>query len=351
MGGKGRGKLSFAAANALGHLGILPARRPLAGDPVGSCRSTRSPPQGLHLTSPACPSAPARPPIHSPGHLPAALFERAATYDRGWETVSFRHAVYLDQLMSDAKQRQEGSDRPPASYKVRQAGSLGDARAPACILDMLCLWARMIAGGSKRVGKSAAETLRLPKCLSALQRMQHMQPPPPRHAAAPAAGPAGGQVAHPHRGGPALAGVPPRGEWGVPWTRASRCFWGLWSGQERRGEPAAGCMGCQAHACWAGMACSAQRAQRCMLSIACSAQRVQRRWSSSTAPACYTATPTSTARCRACSPSGLRWAARCWRGGAAARWRARCAASGGGTAKTASAKQGLSLAPSFAYRH
>ena len=53
----------------------------------------------------------------------AALFERATSYDRNWETVSFRHAVYLDQLMTDAKRRQEGSEKTSSKVRRRQQQS------------------------------------------------------------------------------------------------------------------------------------------------------------------------------------------------------------------------------------
>jgi hypothetical protein len=55
-----------------------------------------------------------------PARLPTAavLFDRAVTYDRNWETVYFRYAAYLDQLMTDAKRRQEGSDKTNGKVKA-----------------------------------------------------------------------------------------------------------------------------------------------------------------------------------------------------------------------------------------
>ncbi|GAB4817356.1 hypothetical protein N2152v2_004402 [Parachlorella kessleri] len=48
------------------------------------------------------------------------LFNRACTYDGSWEAVYFRYAAYLDQLMTDAKRRQEGSEK--TSSKMDRLG-------------------------------------------------------------------------------------------------------------------------------------------------------------------------------------------------------------------------------------
>lgn len=49
------------------------------------------------------------------GH--AGLFEQAIGLDKNWEKGYFRYAVYLDQLMRDARQRQSASTATKTSSK------------------------------------------------------------------------------------------------------------------------------------------------------------------------------------------------------------------------------------------
>lgn len=61
----------------------------------------------------------------SPVLLFAGLFERAVALDKSWEKGYFSYAVYLDQLMRDARQRQTaltGSSRTSAKPMDRLGG-------------------------------------------------------------------------------------------------------------------------------------------------------------------------------------------------------------------------------------
>lgn len=48
----------------------------------------------------------------------AGLFERAVALDKTWEKGYFSYAVYLDQLMRDARQRQTASTASRSSAKA-----------------------------------------------------------------------------------------------------------------------------------------------------------------------------------------------------------------------------------------
>lgn len=72
----------------------------------------------------------------SPVLLCAGLFERAVALDKSWEKGYFSYAVYLDQLMRDARQRQTAltaSSRTSAKPMDR----LGGRSRQACFLQML----------------------------------------------------------------------------------------------------------------------------------------------------------------------------------------------------------------------
>ena len=51
-------------------------------------------------------------------HGCAGLFERAVALDKTWEKGYFSYAVYLDQLMRDARQRQTATTASRSSAKA-----------------------------------------------------------------------------------------------------------------------------------------------------------------------------------------------------------------------------------------
>ena len=69
----------------------------------------------------------------SPVLLCAGLFERAVALDKSWEKGYFSYAVYLDQLMRDARQRQTAltaSSRTSAKPMDRLGGRSRQAWTP-----------------------------------------------------------------------------------------------------------------------------------------------------------------------------------------------------------------------------
>ncbi len=88
----------------------------------------------------------------SPVLLFAGLFERAVALDKSWEKGYFSYAVYLDQLMRDARQRQTAltaSSRTSAKPMDRLGGRSRQAWFPQMlshtILQSESFWIWMVS--------------------------------------------------------------------------------------------------------------------------------------------------------------------------------------------------------------